>query len=134
MWLLTTLGNYPCLSVGFLPEAYILHKNRIVRLQFQIIKWNDMDVKKNLWNYSEPCEMEEKSQGDPVTLQCFVFIGTISGAVEPAAIFQDRSAASFVGIQAADQNFGKAEAFAVRLHIFQHPGGIAFSADRKSVV
>ena len=41
--------------------------------------------------------MEEKSQGDPVTLQCFVFIGTISGAVEPAAIFQDRSAASFVG-------------------------------------
>ena len=51
--------------------------------------------------------MEEKSQGDPVTLQCFVFIGTISGAVEPAAIFQDRSAASFVGIQAADQNFGK---------------------------
>ena len=42
--------------------------------------------------------MEEKSQGDPVTLQCFVFIGTISGAVEPAAIFQDRSAASFVGI------------------------------------
>ena len=48
--------------------------------------------------------MEEKSQGDPVTLQCFVFIGTISGAVEPAAIFQDRSAASFVGIQAADQN------------------------------
>ena len=62
MWLLTTLGNYPCLSVGFLPGAYILHKNRIVRLQFQIIKWNDMDVKKNLWNYSEPCEMEEKSR------------------------------------------------------------------------
>ena len=76
--------------------------------------------------------MEEKSQGDPVTLQCFVFIGTISGAVEPAAIFQDRSAASFVGIQAADQNFGKAEAFAVRLHIFQHPGGIAFSAFRRA--
>ena len=76
--------------------------------------------------------MEEKSQGDPVTLQCFVFIGTISGAIEPAAIFQDRSAASLVGIQAADQNFGKAEAFAVRLHIFQHPGGIAFSAFRRA--
>lgn len=71
-------------------------------------------------------------QGDPVTLQCFVFVCTISGAVEPAAVFQNRSAASLVGIQAADQNFGKTEAFAVRLHIFQHPGGIAFSAFRRA--
>ena len=65
---------------------------------------------------------KKNHRGDPVTLQCFVFIGTISGAAEPAAIFRIVLRLPSVGIQAADQNFGKAEAFCSTAAHFQHPG------------